>query len=140
MRALLDTDVVLDHLIEREQFAQAAGELLELNAQGAFDGYISGITPINIFYIAKKTMGRDKLMQALKDLLLAVRICPITYDILNQAFALPFSDYEDAVQHVCATASGLDAIVTRNLEDYKNATLPVFSPTDFLKQLTATEE
>lgn len=139
MRVLLDTDVVLDHLLEREPFAQTASELLELNAQGVFDGYISGITPINVFYIARKFMGRDKSRQLLKDLLLAVSVCPITYDILNQAFALPFSDYEDAAQHACATASGLDAIVTRNLKDYQNATLPVFTPTEFLNRLTSSE-
>ncbi|MDT4898328.1 MAG: hypothetical protein QOH25_3405 [Acidobacteriota bacterium] len=140
MRVLLDTDVILDHLSGRAPFAQTMSRLLELNAQGAFDGYISGITPINIFYIARKFMGRDKLMQALKDLLFAVRVCPINHAILSQAFTLPFTDYEDAVQHASATASGLDAIITRNLKDYKNATLPVFSPTDFLNQLSPPQE
>jgi hypothetical protein len=132
--------VVLDHLLEREPFAQAAGQLLELNAQEIVDAYISGITPINIFYIARKVMKRDKLMQAINDLLLAVRVCPITHDVLNQALVLPFTDYEDAVQHASATASQVEAIVTRNLDDYKHATLPVFSPTDFLNRITSTQE
>jgi predicted nucleic acid-binding protein len=135
MRALLDTDVVLDHLLERAPFAQTAGELLELNAKGLFDGYVSGITPINIFYIARKAMKPEKLRQVLNDLLLAMRVCPINHAILMRAFALPFTDYEEAVQCASAMASKLDAIVTRNLGDYQNATLPVFSPTDFLKQL-----
>jgi predicted nucleic acid-binding protein len=135
MRALLDTDVILDHLLERRPFAQAAGELLELNAQGVFDGYVSGITPINIFYIARKVMERDKLRQALNDLLLAVYVCPIDHSILTGALTLPFTDYEDAVQCASAMANQMDAIVTRNLADYKNAALPVFSPTDFLNRL-----
>jgi predicted nucleic acid-binding protein len=140
MRVLLDTDVVLDHLLEREPFAQAARQLLELNAQGIFDGYLSGITPINIFYIARKVMERDKLRQAINDLLLAMRVCNITHDVLNQALVLPFTDYEDAVQHASATASQVEAIVTRNLDDYKHATLPVFAPTDFLNRITSTQE
>jgi predicted nucleic acid-binding protein len=140
MRVLLDTNVVLDYLLEREPFVHTAGRLLELNVQGAFDGYVSGITPINVFYIGRRFLERDKLRQALKDLLFAVRVCPITHTVLNQAFALPFTDYEDAVQHASATASLLDAIVSRNLEDYKNATLPVFSPTAFLNQLTSPQE
>jgi predicted nucleic acid-binding protein len=140
MRVLLDTDVVLDHLLEREPFAQAAGQLLELNAQEIVDVYISGITPINIFYIARKVMERDKLMQAINDLLLAVHVCPITHHVLNQALVLPFTDYEDAVQHASATASQVEAIVTRNLDDYKHAMLPVFSPTDFLNQIISTQE
>jgi predicted nucleic acid-binding protein len=140
MRVLLDTDVILDYLLEREPFAQTACELLELNAQGIFDGYISGITPINVFYIARKIIERGKLKQVLNDLLVAVRVCPITHAVLSQALTLPFNDYEDAVQHASATASHLDAIVTRNLDDYKNATLPVFSPTDFLNPLTPSQE
>lgn len=139
MRVLLDTDVVPDYLSEREPFAQTTGRLFELNVQGAFDGYISGITPINIFYIARKFTGRDKLRQALKDLLLTMRVCPVTHAVLSQALTLPFTDYEDAVQHAGATANSLDAIVTRNLKDYKSATLPIFSPTDFLNELTPTE-
>jgi hypothetical protein len=85
-------------------------------------------------------MERDKLRQALDDLLLAVRVCPVTHAVLRQALALPFADYEDAVQHASATATGLDALVTRNLNDYQNATLPVFSPQDFLSQLISPQE
>jgi predicted nucleic acid-binding protein len=140
MRALLDTDVVLDLLLEREPFAKAAIELFELNERGKFDGYISGITPVNVFYIARKVVGRDKARQVINDLLRVVRVCPITHSVLNDALALPFTDYEDAAQHASATASKLNAIVTRNVEDYKNATLPVFSPTDFLNQLTSLKE
>ena len=140
MRVLLDTDVVLDHLLERTPFAQAAGRLLELNAQAIVYAYISGITPINIFYVARKVMERDKLMRAINDLLLTVRVCPVTHDVLNQALGLPFTDYEDAVQHASATASQVEAIVTRNLDDYKHAPLPVFSPADFLNRITPTQE
>jgi predicted nucleic acid-binding protein len=140
MRVLLDNDVVLDYLLEREPFVQTARRLFELNAQSVFDGYISGITPINVFYIGRKFLKRDELKRVLKDLLFAIRVCPITHAVLSQAFALPLTDYEDAVQHASATANHLDAIVTRNLKDYKKATLPVFSPVDFLKQLTLPQE
>lgn len=140
MRVLFDADVVPDYWLEREPLAQAADMLFELNVEGTFEGYISGITPINVFYIARKIMERDKLSLALEDSLLAVRVCPVTHAVLRRALALPFADYEDAVQHACATASRLDALITRNLDDYRNATLPVFSPTDFLNQLTSPQE
>lgn len=137
MRALLDTDVVLDVITARTPFAEAAAELLDLNEQGLFEAYISGITPINVFYIARKAQSSTDLRQAIRQLLRTVRVCPLDHSILTSAFALPFSDYEDAVQRASATASGLDAIVTRNLNDYKNATLPVFAPADFLNYLKA---
>ena len=137
MRVLLDTDVVLDVILAREPFAKASADLLDLNERGLFEAYISGITPINIFYIARKAKVSGDLREAIRQLLLTVRVCPLDHSILTMALDLPFSDYEDAVQHASAAASQLDAIITRNLTDYKNATLPVFSPTDFLNQLTA---
>lgn len=137
MRVLLDTDVVLDVIMARVPFAQAAAELLDLHQQGLFEAYISGITPINIFYIARKARSSTDLRQAISKLLQTVRVCPLDHSVLTNAFNLPFNDYEDAVQHACATAGQLDAIVTRNLEDYKNATLPVFAPADFLSHIKA---
>ncbi|HEX8459494.1 MAG TPA: PIN domain-containing protein [Pyrinomonadaceae bacterium] len=137
MRILLDSDVVLDFVLERKPFVEAAGELFELIAEGACDGYISGITPVNVFYLTRKAKGVDKARQAISDLLIVFQVCAITPNVLEEAFALPFADYEDAVQHASAAAIGLDAIVTRNLSDYQNATLPVYSPTDFLNQLKA---
>jgi predicted nucleic acid-binding protein len=135
MRVLLDTDVILDFLLERKPFFQAASDLLELNANGAFDAYISSITPINVFYIGRKAVGAARTKQGIDDLLKLVRVSPIDDSCLIQALGLPFADYEDSVQHASATAAGLDAIVTRNLSDYKSATLRVFSPMDFLSHL-----
>ena len=135
MRVLLDTDVVLDLIMARAPFASSVGELFDLSDLGLFEAHISALTPLNIFYIARKAKNATDLREAIKQLVRSVTICPIDYTILVAAFALPFSDYEDAVQHCCATASSLDAIVTRNIKDYKNATLPVFTPTEFLNHV-----
>lgn len=135
MRALLDTDVILDFLLKREPFFSASEELMEFNQRFAFEAYMSAVTPLNVFYISREETGVVKIRQALNDLLSLVRVCAIDEAILKGAFALPFTDFEDAVQHACPTANNLDAIVTRNLDDYKSATLPVFSPTAFPEQL-----
>ena len=135
MRILLDSDVVFDFLLERQPFFQAARELMLRNTNGEFEGYISSITPVNLFYHGRKIVGAAKIRQGITDLLKLVRVCPITQASLIQALALPFADFEDAVQHASAADNDLEAIVTRNLKDYKNSTLPIFSPTDFLAKL-----
>ncbi len=135
MRVLLDTDMVLNFVLERASFFEAAAELFELAAHDAYVGYVSAVTPVNIFYLGRKVKGAKPTRQAIRDLLAAVEVCPVDQTVLKDAFALPFADYEDAVQYASAAAAGLDAIVTRNLDDYRNATLPVFSPTDFLNHL-----
>ena len=69
------------------------------------------------------------------ELLAIFRVCPLDQATLQAALPLPLADYEDAVQLASALASNLDAMVTRNLDDYKNASLPVFSPTELLMRL-----
>jgi predicted nucleic acid-binding protein len=135
MRVLLDTDVVLDVVLAREPFAQESAQLLKLHQQGRIDAYIAAITPINVFYITRKIKGAQTARNAVELLLMSLAVCPLSLAVLDDAFKLAFRDYEDAVQHASAAASGLDAIVTRNLKHYKNATLPVFPPTDFLVKL-----
>jgi predicted nucleic acid-binding protein len=137
MRVLLDTDVILDVMMARAPFAREAAELLDLSEKGAFEPYVSALTPLNVFYIARKAKPSANLREAIKELLKAVKVCPINEAIIKAAFDLPFSDYEDAVQHCCATNEGLDAIVTRNVKDYRHSTLPVFTPTEFLSQINS---
>ena len=140
MRVLLDTDVVLDVILAREPFAKDAIELLDLSEAGAFEAYVSAITPLNIFYIARKAKAVRDLRQAIQRLLQTVGVCPIDKSILTSAFQLRFVDYEDAVQHESAVLAGLEAIVTRDIHDYKYSTLPVFSPDGFLQHLKSNQQ
>jgi predicted nucleic acid-binding protein len=124
MRVLFDTDVVLDLVLDREPFADAAADIFTLHQEGQVLGHISGITVVNVFYVTRKSKGLIGAKKAVEELLATLSICPVDQLVLENAHRLTFSDYEDAVQHACATASGLEAIVTRNLADYKTATRP----------------
>src|SRR5258706_13440606 len=126
MRVLLNTDVILDFILERDPYVEAAAELLHFNARERYQGFVSSITPINVFYIGRKSVGAAKARQGIADLLAALEVCPVTHSTLSAALNLPFTDYENAVQHSTATANGMDAIITRNVKDYTNALLPVF--------------
>lgn len=94
--------------------------------------YVGSITPVNVFYIARKEIGKDLTLKAIENLLVLAKVCIADSTILKSALNSPISDYEDAVQHACAVAEKLDCIITRNTKDYKNSTLPIYSPTEFL--------
>lgn len=49
MRVLLDTNVILDLLLDRVPFAENASRLLKLAEQGLYEAYVSAITPVNVF-------------------------------------------------------------------------------------------
>jgi predicted nucleic acid-binding protein len=137
MRVLLDTDVILDLVLARDPFAADAAALWVANEQGRCTAYIASITPINVFYVVRKIKGADVARRAVGELLTSLRVCPVDHDALRAAWASPLSDYEDAVQVAAALASGLDALVTRNLADYVDATIPVLAPADALRRLSA---
>ncbi len=135
MRALVDTNIIMDLLLDRQPFAQEAVALWHACEQGRFEGYMSALTPVHIFSIARTVKGSANALQIITDLLAVLRVCALDQAVLQAATALPFTDYEDAVQRACAVANQLDAIITRNPTDYASARLAVFAPADFLSRL-----
>lgn len=134
-RVLLDTNVVLDFLLDRAPFADAAAALWQANADGRIEAYVSVITPVNVFYIARKLKGAVMARQLVESLLAACRVCGPDRDMLLSALALPVKDFEDAVQVISAQAETLDALVTRDPDDYKGISFPILSPATCLEHL-----
>ncbi len=136
MRVLLDTNVVLDFLLDREPFAESAAAVWETNRRGEIVSYVSAITPVNVFYIARKLRGIEEARKVIEGLLAECQIAFLDSAVLHEALSLPLKDYEDAVQHASAVHSQLDAIVTRDPNDYARASIPVYSPPGLLAMLS----
>lgn len=134
-RVLLDADVNLDFVLERQPFFVEAAEIFTRLGNNEFAAYVSAVTPINVYYFTRKTKGISGARQAVQDLMIVTGICAITDKILQDAHKSAITDYEDAVQHECAVAENLDAIVTRNAKDFKNSSVKVYSPAEFLRFL-----
>ena len=130
---LIDTDVTLDFVLQRQLFFAEASEIFTRLGNGEFEAYISAVMPINVFYFTRKAKGLIGARQAVQDLLVSMQICEINQKILQSALTSPITDYEDAVQHECAASENLNAIITRNTKDYKNASVKIYSPTEFLQ-------
>ncbi len=135
MRALIDTNILLDLILDRLPFANEAEAIWEARRAGRFEGYIAAISPINVFYIVRKTQGPDKARQVVRDILTAFEVCALDSASLHAALTLPLKDYEDATQLASALAYGLDALVTRDPTDFMGAPMAIFSPAAFLSQL-----
>ena len=133
MRVLLDNDVVLDFILKRPPFNVEAKAVFDYAGRGEITIYISTITPINAFYTTRKEQGKDIAFKAVEGLLKLVEVCRTDKSVLQNAFTLGFSDFEDAVQCASAISENLDAIVTRNTKDYKSSTVEIYSPTEFLQ-------
>lgn len=135
MRVLIDTNIVLDFLLQREPFFQKADLLFQTIDSGRVVGYITATTLTDIFYISRRHTGSiEKARQAILDTLTAMVICPVNRAVLESAFVSGLPDFEDAVQIACAIAQGLDAITTRDA-DFSSVLLPVLTVEEILQQL-----
>ena len=133
-KLFVDSDVVIDFFTDREPHANPASELFELNEQGKVELYLSAVSINNIYYIVRKFLGHKKALEVVEALTEMTEIIGTTKKEIIQALKNNFSDYEDSVQYSSArTIKDLDAIITRNIKDYRNSSIAVMTPLNFIK-------
>jgi predicted nucleic acid-binding protein len=135
VKILIDTNVVLDLLLEREPFVETAIALFDQIEQGKLEGAIAATTITNIFYIIRKTEGREVALDAINRLLIGLQFCAVDRQTVETALSLDLKDFEDGIQLACANLSQFDAIVTRDRQDFIGSNLPIYSPTELLNHL-----
>ncbi|MEQ9238375.1 PIN domain-containing protein [Coleofasciculus sp. E2-BRE-01] len=134
MRVLLDTNIILDFFLEREPFFQLASEVFEAIAAERIEGLISASSATDIFYICKRqTQNLEQTRQILTQTLTLLSVCPVDYTVLNTALNSGLVDFEDAVQIACAVAQQVDAIVTRNPQDFQTTAVSIFTVSQLLE-------
>jgi predicted nucleic acid-binding protein len=133
MKALIDTNVILDALMEREPFNTAAENIIILSAEGKISACITASSVTDIYYIIRKTFNdtdsREKIRTILKYFLQAIEV---TKDDCFTALDSTLADFEDALVAVCADKEDIDFIVTRDIQFLKLE--KAISPNDFLKK------
>ncbi len=139
MRVLLDTNVVLDLLLDRQPWSKTAAKLLSRVESGTLDGYLGATTVTTIYYLAAKAVGAKAARQEIQKLLALCAVAPVNRPVLESAFQLEFADFEDAVLHEAARQVGAEAVVTRDPRGFKKATLSVLTPDECLGILTQEE-
>ncbi len=135
MKILIDTNIVLDLILERQPFVENAILLFEQIERGNLAGYIAATTITNVFYIIRKIEGREVALAAIHRLLIGLQLCAVDRQTIETALSLGLKDFEDSIQLACATLDQLDAIVTRDPKDFSSSNLPIYSPTELLTQL-----
>lgn len=136
MRKLfIDTNIVLDLLAKRPDYASAA-KLFTLADQGKLELSVSSLTFANTHYILVKHEGKEKTLKILRDLELIVTIIDLSGKIVRLALNdKDFKDFEDGLQYYSALENGMEVIITRNQKDFKHSKLPVMNADQFLKSI-----
>ncbi len=135
MKVLVDTNVVLDVLLDRQPFAAASAEVLGLIEQSRLQGFLCATTITTIDYLLTQAMPRPQAHQALRKLLELFEIAPVNRAVLQEALKSRVADFEDAVLEQAGRLVGAEVIVTRNQHDFRLANLKVLGPDELLASL-----
>lgn len=138
-KILIDTNVLIDYLLEREPFFEDAKDVILSCADGKVKGCIAAHSIPNMFFILRKDYSAKERREVLSNL------CSI-FDVegIDKAKLLAgltnedFSDFEDCLQMECAKSYGADYIVTRNISDYSTSEIKaiMLRPSQLDLQLT----
>jgi predicted nucleic acid-binding protein len=134
LRVLLDTNVVLDWVLNRPEAVQAQA-LWQARDAKTLLAYFSASAVTDVFYIAENQQGRAKATAGIDQVLKALRIVPVDLSVLLRARSLPSGDFEDNVVMACAEAEHLDFIITRNIKDFNTSPVMAIEPFDISKHL-----
>ncbi len=132
MKLLLDTNIILDLLLDRAPFAEAAAQLVS-NVEGKkILAWLCATTVTTIHYLVEKEKSKTVADEAIKTLLSLFRISEVNEDILAKAVNNPIADFEDAVLYEAACTKNCDAIVTRNARDFKKSAIQILTAEEAL--------
>ena len=133
----LDTDVILDLGLDREPFGVVALHLFARIEAGTIAAATSTLVLVNVYYVLRKAAGHTKALAFLTDLTSKVRVLGTDAGAWRLAVASGWGDLEDAVQHSIAVAAGVEAVITRNTDDWKGSAVPVYQADEWLALLTS---
>ncbi len=135
MKILIDTNIILDVLCNRPEFVDDSLNVFKYCEANRITGYISALSIPNIVYIMRKELDGDKIKEILNTLTSLFTVVDLRESDLLKATELDFSDYEDALQSVCASRAKVNYIVTRNIKDFKNSLVPAVKPSELFERI-----
>ncbi len=136
MKAIVDTNVILDALTGREPWNKEAEEIFLSAAQCKGDYYITANVVTDIYYLLKKHLkNRDMVVGTMGKLFQLFMIYDTSAEDCINALHSGVADYEDAVLAEVAKRNKVDYIITRNLKDYAKSSIESILPKDFLEKI-----
>jgi len=136
MKLFVDTNVILDVILHRDDFYDASLAVLRLCEKGDCGGHISALTVANLHYIVCKAIGREKTDESLQIILKVFHVAELTATDLKEALKRKSADFEDALQMSAAERVKADYIITRDIKHFVGGKIKAISPMDFIKKIS----
>jgi len=132
-KLFIDMNILIDFLTERSPFDIQAGILFSLAEQEKIVCGTSSLSIVNTQYQLLKLMSSSLTRKVLRQFKILLIVHPLNDKIIELGLSnSDFKDFEDCLQFYSALEFGYDIIITRNQKDFKNSTIPVMSPREYI--------
>ncbi len=136
MRAYIDTNILVDLVLARQEFLPDAQRVFALGYAGEAQLVISALSFVNTIYLGRKyKYPMEEVYAKLRLITDFVDVADLSGQNVVDMLSSGWKDYEDATQHRVAVDEQADCIVTRNKKDFIASTITVFSPTEFIDKI-----
>jgi predicted nucleic acid-binding protein len=135
VKVLLDTNVIIDFALERQPWFADSEQIIYFAEQKQILGYISASTVSDIYYIIRKSKGKELALEFLVNLSIFCQIAAVDSSVVSMALNVNFKDFEDAIQYSAAVINSLDIIVTRNPRDFPVAMPRILTPNQLIQEI-----
>lgn len=132
MTVLVDTNVWLDVITEREPFHSLSLGTLMACINDDVEMKIAATSIKDIFYITARYMGTDKAYEAIDMILTIASIASVDSLVCTHALELERPDLEDGIIAAVALAEQVDRIISRDTEAFNTIPITKNSPEEFL--------
>ena len=133
IKLLLDTNVLLDLVLNREPHFEHSKELFIKIDGIQIKGFITATTITDIYYLVKKPKGSGVALAYIENLISFIDVLSIDKSIILNALKSEIDDFEDAIQIYASISNSIDFIITRNISDFIKSEVPAFTPKDFVQ-------
>jgi predicted nucleic acid-binding protein len=131
-KVFVDIDVCIDLLSGRKPFNKTAEILFSRADNKKIKIYVSSLSFSNIDYVLRSHYAATHSRQLIGKFKTLVNVLPVDSKTIDLAIVSEFNDFEDAIQYSCAIENNLSTIITRNIKDYKKASIDVLTPETFI--------
>lgn len=135
MILLIDANILLDVLMNRQDFVKDSSMIWKLCETNQAKGYISALTIANLMYIMRKQLDPEIIEKLLVQLKFIFDFTDFGVSDLQRAAEMKWTDFEDAVQSATAERLHADFIITRNVKDFRSSKIMALTPTEFLARI-----
>jgi len=134
----LDTNVVLDFLIDRGEVTKFAEALIQKAIGKKCKLYCSALTYSHLFYITRKIHGAAVAKKNIKTMMDIISAMPVNESHIIAGLDAIHPDLEDGIQyHCCLQNNKIDALITRDQKAFPRKKIAILHPQSALSLLEA---